>query len=291
MLKGKLEISTSPKIIIDDMELVLITTPKNIFQAESFCETYDGSLYFPDKYFNQIRDFAKDHSIYDFYVALKHTENGLTYYLDNTPFPEKICISNKQSNVMSNTFCSMDYVISNGNYFSEVTGLQMYPFLCQFEDRNLNASNYSCISCEEIIGTIDISYIIRKLSQKFYDFCISQLFSSNKGICSRMKKDLYTVLQKFKKKHFEEHHICKWNQDCDQFLPENDCSKCKYVLKQMKYMFISNQESFSENQYNHILNFIFGHITTVNQNFDIIESMFIVNSEDNSSDLCTLILC
>ena len=292
-----MEIITSPKIILDDVELVLIKTHKNILEAELFCDMYDGSLYFPDKYFDQIREFTKKNSIHEFYVALKQTENGFAN-LDNTPFLDEICISNKQSNIMLNTFCSMDHVISNGNYFSAVMGTQMYPFLCQFDRRNVNASsNSDCIPCEKIIDAIDITSIIGKISQNFYYFCNSQLFPSNNnifsGFCSKVKKNLFTILHKLQKLHFVDYNICKFNEDCDKILPENDCSKCKYVLKQIKYMFIANQNSFSNIQYNYILNFIFGEITIIDdQNFSINESMLIMNSEDSTPDLCLLVsLC
>ena len=274
--------------------MVLITTPKNIYHAELFCETYGGSLYFPEEHFNEIRAFTKSHIIDKFYVALKLTENGLTH-LDNTPFPEEICISHKQSN----SFCSDDHVIFDRHFFSAVTGSQMYPFLCQFDSNNGNATNCTncnCIPCETILDTIDVTPMIGKMSQKFDDFCISHLLPSNSnnnfGTCSRTTKNLYEVLEKLQKEYFEEYGLCKLNQDCEQILPETDCFKCKYVLKQMKHMFFPNQEAMPDNQYIPILNFIFGDIIIDYQDFNFKGSRLNVNSEDSPSDLCELIsLC
>ena len=83
-LKNKFEFITSPKINLDDeeMTLSLITSPKNVYEAEKFCQLYsNGTLYDLKPDYKKVVNFAKNYGIHAFYISLsdKLEENNFTY--------------------------------------------------------------------------------------------------------------------------------------------------------------------------------------------------------------------
>ena len=82
---------------------------------------------------------------------------------------------------------------------------------------------------------------------QFQTFCKSQLLkyfeSKTTSICTNLGYPLYEVIQYLRNEFLDTNDICSIYQNCNQtqIEPPNDtCSKCKFIVKELKREFLRN---------------------------------------------------
>ena len=109
------EFLASPKLIINDTDfaLALIANPRNVYDAEKFCNlhTSNGTLYHLDLNYKTVVEFGKIYKIFVFYIGLSDSIKEDSFlHQDGTPLEphfEHLWKKNEPNNVIPdiNKFC------------------------------------------------------------------------------------------------------------------------------------------------------------------------------------------